>query len=356
MPAEAEPRYDGPAVNDATALRLCPIAEGRVMWRELVNDCPQATIYQRDSWIELLQRAYGLSLWLATLHRGESAIAGCIFARAPFSRRRFVALSFSDSCPPLAREPLADHWLLAALATQGPSNQSYEVRGIRGVEHWESTDCFVNWRLDLDQPMAAIERGLASNFRRNLRRASRQAITVERGSNVDLLRRFYVLQLESRRRLGLPAQPWRFFDLTREIFAEHAAFEVWTASDNGMDVASAVFLRDGDTVHYKWGARQPAIRSDGNHLLFWNAIEEFARSARVLDLGRADVRNTGLMRFKSELGATSIPLPWSFYPRAPKEVSSEVLTGTRAALAKVWSRLPLPVTQLAGRVIYRFLA
>jgi hypothetical protein len=74
-----------------------------------------------------------------------------------------------------------------------------------------------------------------------------------------------------------------------------------------------------------------------------------------LDLGRADVRNAGLMRFKGELGATASPLPSSFYPRAHQGVSSEVLSGNCAVLAKVWSRLPLSVTRLGGAMIYRFL-
>jgi hypothetical protein len=45
---------------------------------------------------------------------------------------------------------------------------------------------------------------LASNFRRNLRRASHQAVSIERGSSIELVKRFFSMQLQSRRRLGLP--------------------------------------------------------------------------------------------------------------------------------------------------------
>jgi hypothetical protein len=127
------------------------------------------------------------------------------------------------------------------------------------------------------------------------------------------------------------------------------------ASDNGEDVASAVFLGDGDVIHYKWGARRLNHRSNANHLLFWNAIEEFAPRARSMDLGRADTRNQGLMRFKAELGATLSPLPTSYYPRAPRHVSAEVLTGGRAILAAILSRMPVFATKIAGRVAYRYL-
>jgi hypothetical protein len=353
--AEAEPVFEAASGDLATQLRWQPYGESRGLWLELLSTSPNATLYHRERWIEVIRRTYGLPLWLASLHRGDTVVAGSVFARAPLSKR-FIALSFSDNCPPLARDAEAANELLAALAAQAPADTSYEVRGIGGVDRWEAVDCFANWRLNLDRPQAAIERGLATNFRRNLRRASRQAITIERGSGRGDLERFFALQLVSRRRLGIPPQPWRFFDSIRQLFAETGDFEVWTARNNGADVASAVFLRDGDEVHYKWGARRLNDRSDGNHLLFWKAIEEFARTARVLDVGRADVRNLGLMRFKSELGAQSSPLPWSFYPHAPKHVSAEVLSGKLALLAKIWTRMPLPVTQLAGRVVYRYFA
>jgi hypothetical protein len=348
-------QVQGPAEVDTdstTRLRIQPFEDGRALWRELLNRYPGATLYHSESWIELLRRAHRLSLLLVTLDAGDKPVAGCVFARAPLSRR-FISLSFSDSCPPIARERGAALRLLGALVSQNPSNRSYEIRGIGNVPEWETVECFANWRLNLDRPLAAIQSGLAVNFRRNLRRASHQTISIERGSGDDFLARFYALQLENRRRLGLPPQPWRFFSLAREIFAGN--FEVWLARDNGLDVASAVFMRDGDVVHYKWGARRSNYQSHANHLLFWNAIEEFSAHVRVLDLGRADIRNHGLIRFKKELGAVASPLPSSFYPRAPKLVSAEALTGTAAILARVWSRLPMFITRLAGRVVYRHL-
>ena len=132
---------------------------------------------------------------------------------------------------------------------------------------------------------------------------------------------------------------------------------LWIASQNGKDVSSAVFLRDRDVAYYKWGARRPGHQSSANHLLFWNAIEEFvSQGVHTLDLGRADVRNQGLTRFKKELGAVAEPLPYSFYPRVPASVSPEMLTGTGRFVSKVWARLPIVATKILGGAIYRFLA
>src|SRR5579885_1703658 len=124
-------------------LNLRPFREVRTLWLDLTRALPGAALYHRDSWIELLSRSYGLSLWLATLHQGDRVTAGCVFARASLSRR-FVALSFSDSCPPLAAEPDAARQLLTALAA-GKVRRSYEIRGFGRVPGWETVECFVDW-------------------------------------------------------------------------------------------------------------------------------------------------------------------------------------------------------------------
>lgn len=339
----------------AERLSLRPLAENLAPWRDLLRTYGGATLYHSERWIELLSRAHRLTMWLATLERDGRVVAGGVFARSPSPFvRRFVALPFSDSCPPLAQSAEAARELLDALAAQTGPGTAYEIRGIGGGGAWEAVDCFVNWRLELRRPLAAIERGLGVNFRRNLRRAGPH-IKVERGNTDAHLRRFYALQLNSRRHFGVPPQPRRFFELARELFAP-ASFDIWLASEGGEDVAGAIFVRDGDTIHFKWGARRPEWRSSANHLLFWNAIEELAARAGALDLGRADVRNQGLIRFKRGLGAIATALPYAFFPMAPRQVSPEVLTGSRRIFALVWSRLPIFATRALGRVVYRFLA
>jgi hypothetical protein len=337
-------------------LQFRPFSGAEAIWRQLLEAAPVSTLYHRPAWIELLGRAYGLSFWLATIHQKGTVRAGCLFARSrnPFSRR-FVSLPFSDICPPLATDVNGANELFKALIAEDVPGAAYEIRGIEGAAPWRTAECFANWRLDLDRPIASIAGALASNFRRNLQRSLQQGIKVEQGSGIAYIERFYALQLESRRRFGLPPQPSQFFKLTQQIFGRDVT--VWIASQNGKDVSSAVFLRDRDVAHYKWGARRPGNQSSANHLLFWNAIEELvSQSAHAIDLGRADIRNQGLTRFKKEVGAIAEPLPYSFYPRVPARVSPEVLTGTGRFVAKVWTRMPIVATRVLGGAIYRFLA
>jgi hypothetical protein len=90
--------------------------------------------------------------------------------------------------------------------------------------------------------------------------------------------------------------------------------------------------------------------------LIWSAIERHAGVSRELNLGRTDARNSGLVRFKKEAGAEPAPLPYSFYPVAPTQVSAEVLSGPMLLMSRVWRRLPTPAARALGSALYRFMA
>jgi len=337
-------------------LRVRRFESSRAIWNRLVDFAPNATIYHSDRWLDLLAQSYRLEISLATIERHSEIRAACVLARSrnPLAIR-FVSLPFSDFCPPLARDDEAMNDLLKGLTINPEFRKGCELRGVKAAKPWEALDVFANWNLNLQQPLRAIEKGLRGNFRRNLRRAAGLHVSIERGSQAKHIERFYALQLDTRRRLGVPPQPIKMYRLLRQLFPEDS-LEVWLASHKGRDEAGVIVLRYRDRIYYKWGARLVPAVTGINHRLFWSLIEEFAGKASSLDLGRADIRNEGLSRFKRELGATPDLMPYSYFPRAPHHASAEVLSGPRKFLSRVWQHLPLPATRALGAAFYGYLA
>jgi hypothetical protein len=346
-------RLDAAAVEP---VRIVPVEQARERWRQLAASHPGATLYHSAAWAEVLGRAYGFSILLAMVERGGKIAAGCLLSpsKIPFAGR-FIGLPFSDSAAPLGADSGATRALLDGLAGAARTHANFEIRGIAAPAPWQTSDCFRQWSVDIARPFSAIERGADRNFRRQVRRAMAQAIGVESGDGEALLRRFYRLQLETRRRLGVPPQPFRFFEAVHQEFAPTGNCEIWFARHSGEDLAGLVLLRDGDELYYKWGARSDDGPPGANHLLTASLVEEFSLKAKSLDLGRCDSRNAGLVSFKGDLGGVSRPLTYAFYPSVPRTVSSEVLTGPAKLVSSVWKRLPLPVTRIAGEALYRFL-
>lgn len=347
--------YDTAAIGQN--LTIAPLEETRDEWISLVKHVASSRLYHSERWLELLYKTYGFRFFTAFLRSKTETLAGCVFARAKFPfAQRFIALPFSDACEPLATNAVSLEMLLVSLAATKVAGQSLEIRGTSAPAPWITLDLFVNWELNLAFPAEQLYKGLASNFRRNIIKAEKSGVLIEYGHNFDEVRRFCALNVGNRRRLGLPSQPARFFQNALQEFGCTDDIQIWLASRAGRDLAAIFLIRHNDRIYYKWSARDASDVSGASHLLVWNIIEKFAKSQIVLDLGRCDVRNQGLCRFKREVGATSLPLPCSFTPRAPKITSSEQLSGMSAFASRIWRHLPLALYEPLSSPIYPYLA
>jgi lipid II:glycine glycyltransferase (peptidoglycan interpeptide bridge formation enzyme) len=183
-----------------------------------------------------------------------------------------------------------------------------------------------------------------------IRQARDAGITVRASTEWEGTRAFYDLHLRTRRRLGVPTQPLRFFRLLWErLIADGFGF-VLLACDGPRVVAGGVFLRWNGVTTYKYGASEAdAWRLRPNHLLLWEAIlRACAAGDRLFDWGRTELDNEGLRSFK---------LGWA----QEEEVTYSVLAdeppagGHRpgeAALAAVIRRSPVWVTRAIGKALY----
>ena len=345
------------ATREGAELRFTPLSVCGDRWAAFAESVEGASLYHRAPWLELLRRAHGIDIHVATLESGSDTLAGCLFARSarPFARR-LISLPDSEVCKPLARTRDARNALLEALAIHPDTREGFEIHGVDAPPRpWQTVNVFGQWNINMQRSVEALHKALDRDVRRNMRHALEAGIAIERGASLEYLRRFYTLHLDTRRRLGMPPRPFRYFKLLHEIFSASGALSVWIARQRGVDLAGLVMLRDGDTLHAKMNARSPGCPNGANHLMFVSAMDEFAGGVSNWDLGRVDSRNRGLTDFKKRLGATSTPLPYAYLPQVPRNVSSEVLSGPAQLVSRAWRRLPIWTTRVLGMVVYGFL-
>jgi hypothetical protein len=206
------------------------------------------------------------------------------------------------------------------------------------------------YRIDLRSDLGT----LFSNFhksciQRKIRRAEREGLEYEAGRSESDLRKFYHLLLLTRRRHGLPPQPLAWFRNLRDLFGE--SFMIRVASKGGAPIAAILTLLHKSTLVYKYGCSDAAFhRLGAMPMLFWKAIQEGKqKGAEEFDLGRSDLDEPGLTVFKQHLGAAGSKLTYFRLGRSRPEASTADLRFVRAAFA----RMPGPLAQMAGRVLYR---
>ena len=170
---------------------------------------------------------------------------------------------------------------LSALARPSNQNASIEVRGARDPRRGKMSIASRIGRWIWSAPISAINAGFSRTVRSGIKRAVKDNIEIDRGTGADYLKRFFDLQLQTRRRLGVPPQPFKFFSTVHQKFSRDGDCEVWFATLDGRDQAGLVVLRNGDQLCCKWSARDEHCHPGANHLLFAKMIDAHAGPARL---------------------------------------------------------------------------
>jgi lipid II:glycine glycyltransferase (peptidoglycan interpeptide bridge formation enzyme) len=206
--------------------------------------------------------------------------------------------------------------------------------------------------LDLGPAAAELFHGFHKDcVQRKIHRAEREGLVCEDGRSPELLRKFYSLQITTRRRQQLPPQPFAWFRNLAACMGDKLKIRV--ASKDGTPVASILTLQHRRTLVYKYGCSDKAFSNlGGMQLLFWQAIQD-AKSQGLMefDLGRSDWENEGLIRFKDRLGATRSTLTYWRYPAS--SAAQATSTWKRNAAKRIISCLPDACLSAAGNLLYR---
>lgn len=328
-------------------------------WLSFAAEHPDAIAFHRPEWSELLADSYGCRPFVLAVLDATGSVAGGlpVVEVERLRRRRWIALPFTDVCPPLLRRDLAPDALTHALSEARTSAGigSFEVRSRLSGDGVHSGEVAVIHTLTLEGKAEALFERFHHQVRRNVRRAQREQLSVRRGdSAADLTRTFYALHTQTRRRLGAPVQPRRFFEALWVRVLEPGHGQVLLVYAGREPVAGAVFLTGGSTLTYKYAASDSAYwRLRPNHLLLWSAIRSACESGYgALDFGRSDLEDRGLRDFKTGWSAVEEPLAYATLGGRIRPLHSD-RSGAGAARA-VFRRSPEWFCRAAGAIIYRY--
>jgi lipid II:glycine glycyltransferase (peptidoglycan interpeptide bridge formation enzyme) len=213
---------------------------------------------------------------------------------------------------------------------------------------------FYGHALDLTIGEGALSNNLKAQVRRDIRKAEREGLKVQIDSTLESMRVYFALHCVTRRRHGLPPQPWSFFANLQRLVLEPGGGFITVARIGGKPVAAAIYFHLGRHALYKFGASDYEYRQlHPNHLVMWESIRQCtARGCALLHFGRTSLGNEGLRRFKLGFGAREEEIRCCKYDfRAGKFVTD--VDRAEGWFNGIFGRLPLPLLRLAGQLLYR---
>lgn len=344
----------------AGMVRLEPLEDSS--WDRSLAKFREATCFHSSGWLRVLHETYGYAPTSLALRRGGaiSALLTMMEVASPVTGRRGISLPFTDCCPVLG-DSGQDRSPLLAAATGLAAERAWRYLELRGdglvPPATVASIRYLAHRLDLSIGEHALWEGISPAARRAVKRAKAGGVTVSTEGDAAAIREFYRLHCLTRKRLGVPPQPFAFFDNIRRHLVERGLATVFLAAQRGKPIAAAIHFHFHGNVMFKFGASDVAFQHlRANNLVMWEAIRRFAAAGgREMHLGRNEPDNFGLSRYKLNWGATESELDYHRF--SPAE--NAFVGGSNPQQAwhhRVFRHIPVPVARLIGSALYPHLA
>jgi hypothetical protein len=339
--------------------KIDPLQDPR--WAQFLRQHPQASIFHTPGWLNALDRTYAYHLKVLTTSPPDHALTnGLVFChiRSRLTGNRIVSLPFSDHCDLLAEDSENLGALIDGLREHAKKTVSkfLELRPISALPGDSGLQCFSKYflhRLDLSPGIDEVFGNFHRNcIQRKIRRAERERLLIREGRTLELLRAFYDLTVRTRRRQGLPPQPFAWFENLADCLGD--ALSVWIATKDNQPIAAIITLAHKQVLVYKYGASDERFHNSGCMVyLLWTAIREaIIRGFTELDMGRSNIDDLGLIVFKQHWGAVPSELNYLRFPSRATTHIFRPLWSMRIA-QKTCNHLPAFILTSIGSLVYR---
>ena len=331
-------------------------------WDALVAAHSRSTVFHGSGWARVLVETYGhVPLYVCRFDEGRLAEALPLMEVSSWlTGRRGVSLPFADSCGPIC-EQNADGRDLYRKAVECGRERKWKYLECRNFDSaWDEAKPsleFYGHVIDLGVGAERLFKGLDSSTRRGVRKAEAAGLKVEFSSDAESIRTYYDLHCQTRRRHGLPPQPFKFFENIQRYMLGPGKGFVAISKFEGQPASAAVFFYHGKDALYKFGASNFSMQQHRpNNLMMWESMRRCAEEGlSSLNLGRSSLSNDGLRRFKLSLGAAEEKLQYVKYDFLSKQFVADV-DRVEGWFNRVFGRLPLPMLRLAGASLYPHLS
>jgi FemAB-related protein (PEP-CTERM system-associated) len=341
-------------------IRVVPPAEG-ALWDEYVLGHQQGLAYHRFGWLETVSNAYGFKVYplLAEISGRVAGILPLAHIRSPLSRGELVSLPYCDLGGVLAEseevaETLLDRARNLAVELSIPRVQIRSA--VRLQQEDKAHPQKMRMVLELPESSEALLAGFQAKLRSQVKKPMRDGLTATLGG-AELLDAFYKVFAENMRDLGSPVHSRRWFAELLARYGVSARIGLVFMSD-GSPAAAGIILGHGRTVSIPWASSLRRFnRYNPNMLLYWSFLAYAADQGFALfDFGRS-TRGEGTFKFKQQWGAEPRPLYWCTLGDVGNAADTNLrLSANRARVEAVWRRLPLPVCNVLGPRIRRFVS
>ena len=328
-------------------------------WDERLLANKGYSFFHSSPWARVLCESYGYNPLYFTLTDGPKLLVSVpvMEISSLLTGRRGVSLPFSDYCEPIISADIRFEDVLESLITHGRKAgwRSIEIRGAGELLDAEPANAsYYEHTLDISKGEKEILTNIKSSTKRNIKKASKEGLEVKLENSLESIKEFYRLNCITRKRHGLPPQPYYFFKLIYNHVISKGHGVVALAYHKGSPIAGAVYFHFGEKAIYKYGASDKKYQNlRANDLVMWEAIKWYNKNNyKSFSFGRTDPENSGLLQFKGGWGASERTIRYYKY-----DLKKNAFLCVQPKVSRICNRVlnntPAPLLKIVGSLLYR---
>lgn len=330
-----------------------------VGWDSYVRQHKQATFFHQIAYRRVVEKSFGHTAYYFVAREDEKIIGvlPLFLIKSLFFGAFLVSMPFCDYGGILAGNERVRDALIEKVRELG-REVSVDCIELRHRYH-NNLDLpkrlvKVNLRLLLPNSVEEMWLALDGKVRNQVRKAEKSELEFSIGG-LEVLDNFYAVFTNRMRNLGTPVYSRSFFHGLLEEFPDQS--EVLLVSLDGKSIGGGIAVYFKDTMEVPWASSRIEYFSlCPNNLLYWGAIRRaFEKKCRYFDFGHSS-KGSGNYMFKKRWGAKDEQLYYQFILFRANEMPNLDPSSSKYAWAtKVWSRLPIALTNRLGPCISRYI-
>jgi hypothetical protein len=287
-----------------------------------------------------------------------SAIIPIVYINSWLTGKRAISLPFSDFCEPLFSTDFDSKDLINSVihTCKKDGMKSLEFRASKPGFPFQSQKFRTDFRqtLKLNKNENELLKSFSENTRRNIKKAAKEKLTLQIINDFSGLKLFYEMMCETRKKHGLPPQPFSFFNNIFKLIISTGHGDILFAVKDNTHIASAIYFKFGKKLLYKFGASYSDYYDlRGNNFVMWEAIKKYTLEGfEEFDFGRTETENEGLRRFKLGWNAEESLIYTTRYDLR-KNAFLSASTKTHGIHNTIFNRSPIILLKLIGNTLYK---
>ncbi|MCX7974661.1 MAG: peptidoglycan bridge formation glycyltransferase FemA/FemB family protein [Candidatus Aminicenantes bacterium] len=328
-------------------------------WNTFIINNFDPDVFHSSEWCLVLKSTYNFlpNYFLFSKDDQPLAVIPLMEIQGFIIGSRAVGLPFTDYCNPLKVNNLEILSLRKDIINYGQNKKwNYvEFRTSLFAECQPPYETYYTHDIDLTISSNKLWTRLKSNNKRNIKKAIKLGLRIQFEKSTRALEDFYRLQVITRKRHGLPPQPFKFFkNVFENIILKKLGIIACTYYKNKM-IAASIFFNFNHKAVFKYGASDHLFHQlRPNNLIMWEAINWHRENGcQLLNLGRTHKEDKGLLEYKRSWGGNESELRYFRFLFNKNRYIRSPLINYNLIFSSIGKCLPLPLLKLIGKHCYR---